>query len=172
LNRGTAQERNLGKIDMVLAEKDDVVTILTAGGGGFGDPFVREIAAVKRDVRAGFVSPAAAERDYGVVIRNGVLDHDATDARRRSRAPRHAGFDFGPERDAWEQVFDDPIMTALATRLLALPAAVRAQARRRIIEAVVPGIERVGEVELQDLITDPAAQRARLQELIDGLPTP
>jgi N-methylhydantoinase B len=172
LNRGTAKERDLGKIDMVLAEQDDVVTILTAGGGGFGDPFAREIAAVQRDVRAGFVSAEAAERDYGVVIRDGMLDQQATDERRRSRAPRQPGFDFGPERDAWERVFDDPIMTELATRLLALPATIRAQTRRRIIEAVVPGIERVGRVEIQDLITDPAAQRARLQELIDDLPTP
>jgi len=36
---------------------------------------------------------------------------------------------------------------------------------------VVPGIERVGLVEMPDLITDPAAQRARLQELIDDLPS-
>ena len=171
VNRGTDRERDLGKLDMYLAEAGDVVTILTAGGGGFGDPFARDTAAVLRDVRAGFVSMSAAERDYGVVIRDGAIDEAATQTRRASRPLREMGFGFGPEREAWEQVFDDTITTALATRLLALPASVRAQTRRRIIEAVVPGIERVGEVEIGELITDPAGQRAKLQVLIDELPS-
>ncbi|MEM7024538.1 MAG: hydantoinase B/oxoprolinase family protein [Pseudomonadota bacterium] len=170
VNRGSDRERDLGKLDMYLAEAGDVVTILTAGGGGFGDPFTRDTGAVLRDVRAGFVSMSAAERDYGVVIRDGVIDEAATQARRASRPLRETGFGFGPEREAWEKVFDDATTTALATRLLALPASVRAQTRRRIIEAVVPGIERVGDVEIGELISDPAGQRAKLRALIDELP--
>jgi N-methylhydantoinase B len=41
----------------------------TPGGGGFGDPRARDPARVLTDVREGVVSPAAAERDYGVVLR-------------------------------------------------------------------------------------------------------
>jgi N-methylhydantoinase B len=38
------------------------------GGGGYGDPFTRDPAAVLDDVLNGYVSIEAAERDYGVVI--------------------------------------------------------------------------------------------------------
>lgn len=41
---------------------------ITAGGGGWGDPSGREPGRVMRDVRDGYLSIAAAERDYGVVI--------------------------------------------------------------------------------------------------------
>ncbi len=40
------------------------------GGGGYGDPFERDPAAVLDDVLNGYVSIEAAARDYGVVIRS------------------------------------------------------------------------------------------------------
>ncbi|MCG3753921.1 hydantoinase B/oxoprolinase family protein [Amycolatopsis sp. Poz14] len=42
---------------------------LTNGGGGWGDPFARDPEQVKRDVRDGYVTVAAAERDFGVVVK-------------------------------------------------------------------------------------------------------
>jgi N-methylhydantoinase B len=39
-----------------------------AGAGGWGDPLERNPERVLRDVRNGFVSRAAAEREYGVVL--------------------------------------------------------------------------------------------------------
>jgi len=36
------------------------------GGGGMGAAAERDPAAVKRDVRMGYVSAEAAEREYGV----------------------------------------------------------------------------------------------------------
>jgi N-methylhydantoinase B len=48
---------------------------VTNGAGGWGNPFEREIEAVVRDVRDGYVSLAGAERDYGVVI-TGDPHHD------------------------------------------------------------------------------------------------
>jgi N-methylhydantoinase B len=38
------------------------------GGGGYGDPHMRELAAVLADVVAGYVSVEAAAAEYGVVI--------------------------------------------------------------------------------------------------------
>jgi N-methylhydantoinase B len=38
------------------------------GGGGWGDPLLRPVEAVARDIRLGFVSAEAAIRDYGVRI--------------------------------------------------------------------------------------------------------
>ncbi|ARQ69216.1 hydantoinase B/oxoprolinase family protein [Streptomyces marincola] len=40
----------------------------TGGGGGYGDPFTRDPAAVARDVRNGFVSASAARERYGVAV--------------------------------------------------------------------------------------------------------
>jgi N-methylhydantoinase B len=65
---------------------DDVFRLDSPGGGGYGDPLVREPARVLDDVREGVVSPAAAEREYGVVLRKSgaswVVDESATATRR------------------------------------------------------------------------------------------
>jgi N-methylhydantoinase B len=37
------------------------------GGGGYGDPRARDPEAVRRDVEDGYVTPEAAQRDYGVM---------------------------------------------------------------------------------------------------------
>jgi N-methylhydantoinase B len=56
----------------------------TTGGGGWGDPFEREPELVLRDVRRGLVSERSAERDYGVVVREGRI----IEVRRPPRPPR------------------------------------------------------------------------------------
>ncbi len=64
----------------------DIFRLDTPGGGGHGDPLAREAQRVLIDVRDGNVSPEAAERDYGVVLRREgsawTVDQAATDARR------------------------------------------------------------------------------------------
>lgn len=58
----------------------DEVVVSTAGGGGFGPPWEREVDRVVDDVRLGYVSHAAAREAYGVVIgRGGMVDANATD---------------------------------------------------------------------------------------------
>jgi N-methylhydantoinase B len=42
------------------------VTLLYAGGGGYGPPRARDRDAVRRDLRDGYVSADAARRDYGL----------------------------------------------------------------------------------------------------------
>jgi N-methylhydantoinase B len=64
--------------------KTEAVIIEMPGGGGLGDPFERDPTKVAEDVDLGLVSRQAAERDYGVVLRDDhTVDHDATAARRR-----------------------------------------------------------------------------------------
>ena len=59
------------------------VRLETPGGGGFGDPLTRDPVRVARDVNLGYVTPAAARKDYGVVIgENGAVDAVATSALR------------------------------------------------------------------------------------------
>jgi N-methylhydantoinase B len=42
--------------------------MLSGGGGGFGNPYQRDAQKVAEDVREGYVSKAAAEKLYGVVL--------------------------------------------------------------------------------------------------------
>ncbi|OPY69301.1 MAG: Acetophenone carboxylase delta subunit [Syntrophorhabdaceae bacterium PtaU1.Bin034] len=46
----------------------DVVTIDAPGGGGYGDPFERELEMVETDVAEGYVTIEKAREEYGVVI--------------------------------------------------------------------------------------------------------
>lgn len=171
LDYGGPAERDLGKLDVYEATRGDRVTILTAGGGGFGDPFERDPAAVLRDVTAGFVSVEAAARDYGVVVANGAVDESAS-ADARAQRPERPAFGFGPERTAWERVFDDAAMGELVRRLLALPQSLRTAERQRIMAEVVPDLASVGTVGLAALIDDPERQRAVLWREIERLPDP
>jgi N-methylhydantoinase B len=65
LVRGDGTAQKLLKATGVPLEPGDRLTFLTAGGGGFGDPAARDPAAVADDIAKGYVSPAAALRDYG-----------------------------------------------------------------------------------------------------------
>jgi N-methylhydantoinase B len=78
-------------------EPGTVLRVRNNGGGGYGDPLDRELEAVKRDVRDGYVTIAGAARDYGVVVsgdpdldpENLVVDEGATaDLRAQMRADR------------------------------------------------------------------------------------
>jgi N-methylhydantoinase B len=61
---------------------------VTGGGGGWGDPFERDVAAVVADVELGLVSPERAAIDYGVAIDpvTFVVD-EAQTSRLRSSSP-------------------------------------------------------------------------------------
>jgi N-methylhydantoinase B len=67
-------------------KQDDIFRLDTPGGGGHGDRLARPPERVLADVREGYVSLEAAERDYGVVLkREGAdftVDAAATQARR------------------------------------------------------------------------------------------
>jgi N-methylhydantoinase B len=64
--------------------KTEAVIIEMPGGGGLGDPFERDPMKVAEDVDLGLVSRQAAERDYGVMLRDDhTVDQDATASRRR-----------------------------------------------------------------------------------------
>jgi N-methylhydantoinase B len=52
--------------------------VVTAGGGGWGDPLERDPEKVRWDVLEGYVSLESARRDYGVVLQSGTLEIDRT----------------------------------------------------------------------------------------------
>ena len=51
-----------------VLQPGDRVSLLEAGGGGFGDSHARDPDAVLADVREGFVTPEGAKRDYGIDV--------------------------------------------------------------------------------------------------------
>lgn len=62
---------------------DDVFVFYAPGGGGYGDPLLREAAAVADDVRNRWVSRLRARKSYGVVINDdGSVDEKATEQTR------------------------------------------------------------------------------------------
>jgi N-methylhydantoinase B len=72
--------------------RGDVLAYSFQGGGGYGDPIRRDPARVARDLHNGLVTPHWASARYGVVMRDGAVDGEATRARRSAiRAERLGG---------------------------------------------------------------------------------
>ncbi|MHB9090662.1 MAG: hydantoinase B/oxoprolinase family protein, partial [Chloroflexota bacterium] len=84
LTRKDGSEEKLRGKDNRWLEPGDAFEGVAPGGGGWGNPFEREVDAVLRDVVDERVSPAAAMRDYGVAIDpvTGVVDWERTHALR------------------------------------------------------------------------------------------
>ena len=67
IEHASGEREQIGKgLNRYPLATGDVMTMLTAGGGGWGDPAEREPARVREDVQRGYVTPDAAERDYGI----------------------------------------------------------------------------------------------------------
>ncbi|HEX5612126.1 MAG TPA: hydantoinase B/oxoprolinase family protein, partial [Burkholderiales bacterium] len=95
------------KLTMTM-KKNDVFRHVLAGAGGWGDPLERDPAAVLRDVRNELLSPARAERDYGVVIDVARWQVDAAaTTRRRSEIRAARGWRETPKVQR-----DDPLPQA------------------------------------------------------------
>ncbi len=172
LNKGTPDEQELGKAEPIKVSAGDRLTMLMPGAAGYGDPLGRDPAAVGDDVIEGFVSREAAAREYGVIIDNGAVDSAATATLRKERSGevRNALFDLGPEREAWESVFDDATMCEFNRRLYALPRSVRSDRRRKVFEATLPDIPLAGVGSLAEALKDASTVRARFKAAIDALP--
>lgn len=61
----------IGRYDLAVGER---VVSITPGGGGYGNPFERDLSYVLDDVLEGRVTAEAARTHYGVVINNGQVD--------------------------------------------------------------------------------------------------
>jgi N-methylhydantoinase B len=65
-NEGRPDMQRYGsKISHVVLSAGETIRIQTPGGGGFGDPALRPIAAIAADIEDGFISVEAARRDFG-----------------------------------------------------------------------------------------------------------
>lgn len=71
---------------LTFCDPGDRISFVSAGGGGYGNPFERDLKAVERDVQYEYVSIEKAKTDYGVVIAPDTLklDLEATQKLRES----------------------------------------------------------------------------------------
>ena len=101
LRRADGSEQVLpSKCDEVEVQAGDMLIYRTAGGGGWKDRLDRPAEMVERDVAFGLVSAEKALSAYGVVLVDGVVDAEATEAeraRQREERGEAKAFDFGPE---------------------------------------------------------------------------
>lgn len=144
VNPGTEDARRIGSADTVVLQPGDVLELVSAGGGGRGDPLAREPWRVAQDVARGYVSASAARERYGVVLTGGTVDVAATEALRAAMPAAPAGFDFGPERRAWEAVWTPGAYDRLTAILAGLPVQWRFFAKTEILrrmEGAVAGEE-------------------------------
>ncbi|MCL4559524.1 MAG: hydantoinase B/oxoprolinase family protein [Chloroflexi bacterium] len=66
-NDGTESE-HIGKTARLHLKKGEVACLITATGGGYGDPHERPIKSVREDVHNGYVTLEQAKRDYGITF--------------------------------------------------------------------------------------------------------
>lgn len=76
---------------------------ITGGGAGLGDPLLRPVARVEKDLRDGYITPELAEKAYGVVWyeKEQKADIDATIEKRRTIRRNRLG--KNPKIDLREQ---------------------------------------------------------------------
>jgi N-methylhydantoinase B len=101
IRRNGQEVQLLSKVQNVPVYEGDRLVFETAGAGGLGDPLEREPEKVAADVRRGLVTRAAAEAEYGVVVRgDGTVDEEATGRARAKILAARTGplpkFDYGP----------------------------------------------------------------------------
>lgn len=77
--------RDLASKGTYVLNRGDLVSLRLSGGGGYGEPFERDPERVCLDIREGYVTEAAARRDYGVCLVPGTTDVDRA-ATHRARA--------------------------------------------------------------------------------------
>jgi N-methylhydantoinase B len=112
LDRGVFPDRNTlegredempSKVGSLVLDRGDIFTVVNGGGGGVGDPILRDPASVATDVGDGYVSFEAARDVYGVLLAgDGSADLEATAA---ARAKIREGRIGGPP----EREIGDPI---------------------------------------------------------------
>ena len=101
-NPGSADEEHVFySRDAVPVKANDLVRLVTPGGGGWGDPLERDIEAVRMDVVRRLVSHGSAEREYGVVMDPDSFEVDQSATKKlRSQIAKRRGptklIDRGP----------------------------------------------------------------------------
>ncbi|NIL91592.1 Acetone carboxylase alpha subunit [Rhodococcus fascians] len=76
--------RLASKITYLTLEKNDVWLATSGGGGGLGDPLLRDPERVREDIAAGYVTERHAAAAYGVILKEGAVDSAGTEQARNA----------------------------------------------------------------------------------------
>ena len=79
-----------GKVAGFPLTKDDVVSMRSSGGGGWGDPLNREPIDVFQDFSTGLISETFAKDEFGVIFKNNDVDVAATRDHRQKLSENRA----------------------------------------------------------------------------------
>gem|GEM_PF-3923912 len=131
-----------GNTDVIHCQPGDVVEVRGPGAGGYGLPSKRDVAAVLQDVRCGYLSIAAARREYGVVVTDNRADPEAT-ARLRASMPQQptCHFEHGEARQRFEALWTPARYELLTAFLASAPVSWRHFLKTQVFR----GVEESGE---------------------------
>lgn len=135
-NPGREDEISLGNTDVVHCGPGDVIRVIGPGAGGYGDPFTRAPELVLADIRKGAVSMKSAADDYGVIVKDGIVDVTATAERRSTRPISTEIITHGTERKAFEVVWTQERYQHLTDFLASAPIGWRFFLKHKAFEAV------------------------------------
>jgi N-methylhydantoinase B len=145
LNPGTPEEKELRNADLVQLSIGDIVSITSSGGGGWGESFDRSTESIEDDVRRGYISEQAARELYGVVLRDGVTDHEETrKLRALPRRESEKSRSFGMERVEFERKFPEQSYGQLLKLLQDDEPSQRAWIKKSVMKRLV-NVEAVSE---------------------------
>lgn len=85
------------KVTHLTIERHDVWLATSGGGGGLGDPLLRPLDMIARDIRDGYITVKHASAAYGLVWNDGEPDLDASVAERQAIRLRRIGGE--PQRE-------------------------------------------------------------------------
>lgn len=97
-NLGGEYESMPAKTGTLTLEENDTIVFVGGGGGGLGDPLLRDPEVVAKDVADEYTARKIAEEVYGVVLNgDGTVDESATEAAREAIREQRIG--AKPKRD-------------------------------------------------------------------------
>jgi N-methylhydantoinase B len=142
-NPGTANETEIGKIDVLHLGPGEVVSLRATGGGGYGDPLERDTSRVIADVKSGLLSEKGAADLYGVIAQGGHVDELGTSSMRSKLAAKvgsvRQGIDLGPARIEYERTWSPEASTALARLLQTVPRGLQTHIKTAVHVEVAKG---------------------------------
>ncbi len=128
LNPESEHPQQLPKIEVLKPEQGDIISITSPGGGGWGNPFTREVPLVLKEVESGLLSVEQANEQYGVILYQDaneelIVDEAETNRIRSEKSKeRSLDLDFGSFRENYEAKWSSEASRTLAVLLRGLPA--------------------------------------------------
>lgn len=92
LRKKSGKERVINtKVSRIPFEEGDTFTIMCPGGGGYGNPFCRDLEGIAEDLKDELITPEFARTYHGVILdeKTGEIDRTKTEEYRKSHSPYH-----------------------------------------------------------------------------------